>query len=244
VLADFNISGDETFTYDGGVKAVTVTAVSGKTTGNITVKYNDTETAPSGAGTYAVTFDAAADANYQAITLSAGTLTINKADPVAGDYDIANLLQIAGSGVKAVTVTPQSGKSPVTPTVYYEGTNSTTYTKSTTKPTASGAYTVTFDVAADDNWNSAVGLSAGTLELISVFSSAADLQTALAAAADNTTASPYQVALKVNSLTGIADTLQANDTKYVNLDLSGSTLTSMDHAFRDCATLTSRSFII
>jgi formylglycine-generating enzyme required for sulfatase activity len=53
-------------------------------------------------------------------------------------------------------------------TVYYEGTGDTTYAKDTALPTAIGTYAVTFDVAADTNWNAASGLSAGTLTISSM----------------------------------------------------------------------------
>jgi len=76
ILDDFNVSGADTFTYDGTVRTVTVTAKEGKTTGTVTVKYNGSETAPSSVGTYQITFDVAADANYTASSLNGGTLTI------------------------------------------------------------------------------------------------------------------------------------------------------------------------
>jgi len=85
--------------------------------------------------------------------------------PVSGDYDIGNLTQPAGS-VTAVIITPRTGRSSGARTIYYEGTGSTTYARTTTVP-ASGAsgstYAVTFDVAAATGWNAATGLSAGTL---------------------------------------------------------------------------------
>jgi len=93
--------------------------------------------------------------------LSAGTLVIYQ-HPVAGDFIIGNLTQILGS-VTAVTITPDTGKSTGTRTVYYEGTGGTTYAKSVTLPTAAGTYNVTFDVAATTTWNAANGFVAGIL---------------------------------------------------------------------------------
>jgi len=158
-VADFTISGTGTFTYDGSVKVVTVTAISGKTLGAVTVKYNNSTTTPSATGTYTITFDVAAVTGWNAVTgLSAGTLTINAATPVADDFTISGLAQFYNGSARTVTVTAKSGKSGGTVTVKYNN--------STTAPSALGTYTVTFDVAATTNWNAATGLSAGTLMII------------------------------------------------------------------------------
>ena len=153
---DYNISTNLNQTA-GSVTAVTVTAKSGKSTGAVTVKYNNSTTLPTTAGSYTVTFDvAAADGWNPASALHAGTLII-KGTPVAADYDIGNLNQTAG-GVTAVTITPKAGKS--------TGAVSIKYNNSTTLPTTAGSYTVTFDVAAAEPvWNAASGLSAGTLTI-------------------------------------------------------------------------------
>ena len=82
--------------------------------------------------------------------------------PAAGDFDIGNLSQTAGS-VTAVTVTPKTGKSGGAITVYYEGADGTAYVRSATLPSAIGSYAVTFDVAAATGWNAAKGLAGGTL---------------------------------------------------------------------------------
>jgi formylglycine-generating enzyme required for sulfatase activity len=87
--------------------------------------------------------------------------------PITADYDISNLTQTAYS-VTAVTITPKTGKSGGARTIYYEGIAPTSYTKSTTMPSAAGSYAVTFDVAAAVNWNTATGLSAGTLTITPV----------------------------------------------------------------------------
>jgi hypothetical protein len=55
----------------------------------------------------------------------------------------------------------------------------------------------------------------------------------------NTAAAPYAVALKVSNLTGFKEALWDNEGKYVSLDLSGSTITSIeDRAFAVCVGLT------
>jgi len=174
VAADYDISSNLTQTV-GSVTAVTVTAKTGKSPGAVTVHYTGTggtsyaksTTVPSAAGTYTVTFDVAASGVWNsAAGLTAGTLTVTATPtPVAADYNIsANLTQTAGS-VTAVTVTAKAGKSPGAVTVYYTGTDGTSYAKNTTVPSTAGTYTVTFDVAAASNWNAATGLAAGTLTI-------------------------------------------------------------------------------
>jgi len=179
VAADYII--DNLIQTTGNVTAVTVTAKAGKSPGTVTVYYEGTgdttyaksTTVPGAEGTYAVTFNVAAAAGWNAANgLSAGTLTISddvdipgNQTPVAGDYSFGNLNQNTGS-VTAVTVTKKDEtKSPGTITVYYEGTGDTTYAKSTNVPTAAGTYNVTFDVASAEGWNPANGLSAGTLTI-------------------------------------------------------------------------------
>ena len=79
IAGDFDISG-LTATADGTAKTVTITPKAGKSAGAITRKYAGSTTAPSAAGTYAVTFDVAAAAGYNAVIgLSAGNLVISAA---------------------------------------------------------------------------------------------------------------------------------------------------------------------
>jgi hypothetical protein len=160
------------------VTAVTVTPKSGKSGGKVTIYYEGigdttytkstvvpTGTSGSTYAIYNVTFDVAAATGWtEAKGLFAGLLTIGNPTPVAGDYEISGLWQTFNS-VNAVTITPRPGKSPGARTIYYEGTGSTTYTKSATLPSSRGTYAVTFDVAAATIWNPATGLSAGTLEI-------------------------------------------------------------------------------
>jgi hypothetical protein len=152
------------------IKAVNITPKSDETSrGKVTVYYDNSTTLPTQIGTYAVTFNVAAANGWKAAAgLSAGELIIGdpeKQTPVAPDYNIStNLNQTAGS-VTAVTVTAKSGKSTGAVTVYYAGTEGTTYTRNTTLPSAAGTYAVTFDVAEASGWNAASGLSAGTLTI-------------------------------------------------------------------------------
>jgi hypothetical protein len=87
---DFNISGAGTVYFDGDYKSATVTPKSGKTTGAVTVYYEGTDkeeypkttNEPLFFGTYAVTFDVAAAAGWNAASgLSAGTLTVSDGTP-------------------------------------------------------------------------------------------------------------------------------------------------------------------
>jgi len=146
----------------GNVTAVTITAKSGKSPGAISnIRYAGSTTIPQTAGTYAVTFDVAAAAGWNAATgISAGNLTVNPVGvttqtPVAGDYTFGKMSQTAGS-VTAVTITAKSGKSPGT-------INNIRYNNSTAIPQTAGTYAVTFDVAVATGWNAATGLSAGNL---------------------------------------------------------------------------------
>jgi len=164
-------------------------------------------------------------------------LTVHKATPTADDFNIGNLTQIVGS-VTAVTITPMPGKSNGARTIYYNG--------SPTLPTAAGTYAVTFDVATTENWNAATGLSAGTLTY-NVFTTISSFRTWLSTQSANTATTAYTAKLNVSDLGGdyntsgsVGNALYANNTKYVNLDLSGSTMTSIgNYAFGLCGNLTS-----
>lgn len=96
--ADFTLPTDLTKNYTSSpITVAAPTLKSGKTgAGTITVKYADSDTAPTNAGSYTVTFDVAAGTNYNAATgLSIGTLTINK---------------VAYTGTKTVSDTVRSGQ--------------------------------------------------------------------------------------------------------------------------------------
>ena len=85
--------------------------------------------------------------------------------PSAGHYDISgNLTQTLGN-TSPVEVTPKSGSSPGSVTVWYMGNQGTNYPKSLVNPENAGNYLVTFDVAAADGWNAAIDLVAGELEI-------------------------------------------------------------------------------
>jgi hypothetical protein len=170
-----------------------------------------------------------------------GTTSVVKYIPVAADYTISGLSQIFDNEPKPVTITAKTGKSGGTVTVYYEGTDGTAYPKSAAAPSAIGKYAVTFDVAAAADWNAATGLSAGTLEIndVSGFTTIAAFGAWLSAQPANTADTAYTVVLNVSDITSLRTTLISATDKYVCLDLSGSTFTSIgEHAFQSCTGLT------
>lgn len=91
---DFTYTAPADLTYDGQPKQAQVQAKSEITgIGAITVKYNGSETAPTDAGTYTVTFDVAASADYAVATgLSAGSFTIAKATPTITAKDLSVMI--------------------------------------------------------------------------------------------------------------------------------------------------------
>ena len=241
-VADFTISGTETFTYDGNPKTVTVTAKAGKTSGTITIKYNGNAVAPSTVGTYVVTFDVTAVTGWNSVSgLSAGTLTIIEVDPnnqtsTAADFDISGTETFTYDGnPKTVTVIAKAGKTSGTITVKYNG--------NVVAPSAVGRYVVTFDVTAVTGWNSVSGLSAGMLIIIKerqppkVIDNISDLSSYLSGQTANTEDNPFYIALNIDDEKDFAvlkKTLYNAVGKYVDLDLSGSTITTVpDWAFCD-----------
>ena len=86
--------------------------------------------------------------------------------PLSSDYTISGTGTFNYDGnAKTVTVTRNANASLGAITVYYEGTDSTTYPKSTIAPINAGAYTVTFDVEAVTGWSAATGLPAGSITI-------------------------------------------------------------------------------
>jgi len=248
VAADFTVNG-QTQTYDGNPKTVTVTAKEGKTTGTVSnIKYGSSTTAPSDAGTYTITFDVTADTNYTSANgLSEGTLTITKATPTIDDFTVSGTgtsFTYNGSA-RTVTVTANDG-------ITGMGTVTVKYNGITTAP-IDGTYDVTFDVAEGTNYTEADGLSAGTLAItLPPFTTIAALSSWLSAKPANTSDTAYTAVLNVSSLgssfdNGLGATLRSRSTKYVYLDLSGSTFTTIpaytvdgyyQGAFQYCENLT------
>jgi hypothetical protein len=104
VVGDFNISGIGTFDYDGTAKTVTITPKPNKSTGEITVYYNGSVTAPIPINTYSVTFDVAESEGFnEANGLLAGSITINPV-PIEQPYLISNIQTTGGAGTVNVTI--------------------------------------------------------------------------------------------------------------------------------------------
>jgi len=163
--------------------------------------------------------------------------------PKKEDFYIAgDLLQNEGS-VTDIIILPNYNKSNGAITVYYNG--------SPTPPKTAGIYLVTFDVAASGSWKAVTGLSAGKLRIYPadyyIFRSINDLSNYLGHKPDNTPANPYYIVTDIivfggannsgaaNSYGSLAYELDHSGKKYVDLDLSGSSIT----AFRETVTLDS-----
>ena len=120
VAGDFTITG-LTAPEDGTPKAVSIVPIAGKSTGAITIWYEGTGdtmyaksiTAPSAAGTYAVTFDVAAvtGAFLAATGLSAGTLAIVAPVTITinADRDTGSLRKAIEDKVPVIIIAPGVG---------------------------------------------------------------------------------------------------------------------------------------
>lgn len=110
----------EQLTYDGNAKAVTVKVADGiEGMGNITVKYNRSEVAPTDAGRYVVTVDVVRGTNYDAESFAIGTLTINQADaPELKNIEVSYRFTLTGEKTVSVAelVAGASNYMPGTPT--------------------------------------------------------------------------------------------------------------------------------
>lgn len=132
------------------------------------------DTAISGAtsATYAAPIDAVGNKYYKAVVTNgvcpSATTATQKLVRVrrkykAADFTLSDNDQTFDGSAKSVTVTVGNGNG--TPTVYYTGTGSTTYAKSTTAPTNAGSYSVTINVTTSTTGNhycAATNLSLGT----------------------------------------------------------------------------------
>jgi len=108
---------------------------------------------------------------------SSGPIDNNNQTPDASDFNIVGLQAAYDGTPKSVTITPKYGKSQGARTIYYEGINNI-YTKSTKAPLSVGTYSVTFDISASANWNTANGLPAGTLIIKKADGAEVDVPTA------------------------------------------------------------------
>lgn len=156
--SQYTLSGNS-YTYDGTNKTVTVTPKTGA--GAVSkIMYAGVEGGKTNAGTYAITINSALGDKYCAASgLNVGNLTISKKAPVVGDFNITIPASREYDGTaKAATVVAKGG-------ITGMGAVTVKYNGNTTVPTAAGTYTVTFDVAAGDNYSAKADLSAGTMTI-------------------------------------------------------------------------------
>jgi hypothetical protein len=111
----------------------------------------------------------------------------------------------------------------------FGGWNTRTDGTGTPNYSAGASYTVTKDEILYAKWETPTFITSITA-----------LGTWLSEQPANTAATAYKVSLNVSNLTGITNTLTSNSNKYINLDLTGSTITSIgDGVFWECTSLTS-----
>ena len=134
-------------TYTGSPIAATVSCLGGGTVSN--VLYGSSSTAPTNAGTYAVTANCAASTNYSAVTgASAGNFVISSATPT---LSVTNSPQTyTGSAIPAVVSCLGGGS-----------VSNVKYNNSSTVPSAVASYAITADCAASANYSAVTGASAG-----------------------------------------------------------------------------------
>ena len=136
-------------TYSGSAIAAVVSCSSGGAVSNI--QYNGSSTAPTDAGTYAVTANCAANGSYSALTdAPAGSLVISAATPAV---TILNSQEIYTGSAIAATVSCQGDG--LVSNVQYNG--------SSTVPTDAGTYAITADCAASSNYIAVTDAPAGSL---------------------------------------------------------------------------------
>jgi antitoxin component YwqK of YwqJK toxin-antitoxin module len=161
IASDFEITGLGTFAQ-GQPYTVSITPKTEKSTGAITVYFDDSTTPPVAVGVYVVTFDVAGVIGFNAAkNLYAGMLTITSssyATPVINDFSITGLGTYVEGTSYSISITPKTGKSNGKIDIYYNG--------SPVKPVTAGVYLVAFEVAATAAFNGA-GLYAGMLTITS-----------------------------------------------------------------------------
>jgi len=156
---------------------------------------------------------------YGSLTCNTNNLNIYKATPKLDDFNISEIGSFFFDGnPRNVNIIPKAEKTNGTITIKYNGI--------TTEPSAIGEYAVTFDVAVGTNFNAASELSVGLLTITHhTFTSVDELRTYLQDRPYNTASTPYIIELNESSSTGIRNALFS---KYVSIDLSGSTFTTIE----------------
>ncbi|MDR1335976.1 MAG: MBG domain-containing protein [Tannerella sp.] len=158
-LSDLNYTPPAAVTYNGQPQPFPITR---KTAGigDITVYYNGHTAVPVDAGTYTITVSIAANANYDAATLSFGSdYVINPITPTIDDLDF-HIGNINYDGrphpVDVAAVNGVEGLGDIT--VYYNG--------STTPPVNRGTYAVTIDMAPGVNYGAVPGMALGLFTIL------------------------------------------------------------------------------
>lgn len=168
--ANFEFTGLGTFSYGTALSPVTINTTGGITVGTISApKYNGQTSLPTNAGTYPVTFDVDESVTYKAATgLLAGYIVITKATLTKDDFTttLPSAVVTVGDSYTA-TVSNKDSKDYGTVTVNFNNLNDSTNSitvgmPNTTIPTAIGAYSVTVDVAGNNNYNAVNGLYLGS----------------------------------------------------------------------------------
>lgn len=91
------------------------------------------------------------------------TITVNKIKPTSANVSYNGATVIYNGKQQGVTVTPKSGVG--TATVYYEGINGTSYSKTTKKPVEAGSYQITMNLSEGSNYLSATGIKLGVFTI-------------------------------------------------------------------------------
>jgi hypothetical protein len=218
-------------TYNGSAHTPSVTVKDGSTTLTLNTHYTVSYSNNTNAGT--ATVSVTCTGNYSGTNTQ--TFTINKAALSVTDFDISGLYQLHNGSAKTVTITPKSGMTGV------GAVSNIRYNNSTTAPSALGSYTVLFNVAAGDNYLGLTNASAGSMTIVDNINSVDDLLAYLSSQPANTAATAYTVKVNIDlsdPANNVKIALLNNGTKYVNLDFSGSTFTSIyNSTFNNCKTL-------
>jgi hypothetical protein len=243
VASDFNITGLSQI-FNGEQKRVYITPKAGKSNGAITIYYDRSAAAPSTVGSYPVTFNVAAASGWKAASgLSAGTLVITSSPIAVTDVSLNKTtlsIIVGASETLTATVAPADATNK---NVTWSSSNSNVATVSNGTVTAVAAGTATITVTTQDG-NKTTNCSVNVSILTTT-----GLVSYLASLPDNTVSFPHNITLKVSNTSEFATirtALLGAPYKYVNLDLTGSTITTIpDNAFyigdplyTGCGTLT------
>ena len=183
-------------------------------------------------------------ANTGNLTVSAGTTSV----PVTGVTLNHSTLTMTAGGTETLTATIAPSNA-TNKNVTWSSSNTSVATVSTSglvTAVAAGTATITVTTA-DGGKTAACAVTVQAANTTNTFTSIAAMAAWLAAQPANTADKPYNVKLNVSDLGGSSSTngsagkaLSDNSRKYVSLDLSGSTITSIeDDAFFNCSNLTS-----